>query len=327
MKKLEDKLGQLEKEHGDIGGYGLVSEIFRGYAQKAKETFDAIKSSEQRLIKDRDKAIDSLKLKLRDEYAKIKTDLKSGFDHALKDQNKKVLAGIDAVKKKAEERSSGLSKRISALEKAVKVQKATDYKPGILGIRIGYDKTNGYSELNGTDIEVSDGKRSFFLTTSTRKSRIFSGSTRKAYCERKLPGGNYDITVHLNGEKIKRKTTVNGNRYLWIGLPLETRKPKDGVLLIRLCDGYQHHFPDRRLHNNEVEIAGSNGKIYLATKMIPATFGGEGEIEKNGSVCKQKLPGGNYTVTSIVEGQKRSQRITVDGNTNLILRYDKLSEK
>jgi predicted RNase H-like nuclease (RuvC/YqgF family) len=87
---------------------------------------------------------------------------------------------------------------------------------------------------------------------------------------------------------------------------------KEGDLTVNLGDGLFHGSSERIFDDQEVEIKGDTGSVYLQTNS-----------DCFNSVCKRRLPGGNYQVTSTVCGEKKSQRITIDGDVNLYLKFSK----
>jgi hypothetical protein len=76
---------------------------------------------------------------------------------------------------------------------------------------------------------------------------------------------------------------------------------KPGVLHVFVAK----HRGSEAIHSAEVEISNDTIEVYLAT-------------DEDG-MCKKKLPGGNYTVTATHREKNESQRITVDGKTDLSL--------
>lgn len=96
---------------------------------------------------------------------------------------------------------------------------------------------------------------------------------------------------------------------------------KPGVLLVELCDPYFKSGYARQYSHRDVEITGKEGTIYLSTELLRFDYGDDTGPEYRSGLCRRNLPGGNYTVKATVCGETQSRKVTVDGDTYLVLNF------
>jgi chaperonin cofactor prefoldin len=109
-------------------------------------------------------------------------------------------------------------------------------------------------------------------------------------------------------EKLKRSKEISFSNF------------NEGVLLIHLYDNHEYGHLGLPFNNQEVEISGNQGSIFLRTKSQSFSYD-DGSVESKNGICKRLLHGGNYTVIATVDGETQTGRITVDGETYLGLKF------
>ena len=101
--------------------------------------------------------------------------------------------------------------------KRTPVASLSDFKEGVLGVLVT-SPNRSFDHREGVQIVVSNGKEIVYMTTAYRYGSTYhTQEAAHGFCERKLPGGNYQLTIYYPHKRIMN-ITVDGDTYMDIDL-------------------------------------------------------------------------------------------------------------